>query len=200
MVDWTLKPLVYLLNSDRSVQTALDSSPILCCLSATKTSCQHSSIVALRPQRPYELLVHPGRPLRLSHSSWALWMFNVQCCFMSTETVRTIRDWEPRTSTSTFTISFWALSQHTAQIPFLLPSAKHCIGFAVQSLLQLLKLPSNRSYNFVSSCLQLFKLGLRRPYNLISYCRQPLLTWYQLNKFHPVRFLLPSTTLNFNRM
>ena len=27
----------------------------------------------------------------------------VQCCFMSTETVRTIRDREPRTATSTFT-------------------------------------------------------------------------------------------------
>ena len=27
----------------------------------------------------------------------------VQCCFTSTETVRTIRDGEPRTSTSTFT-------------------------------------------------------------------------------------------------
>ena len=27
----------------------------------------------------------------------------VQCCFTLTETVRTIRDWEPRTATSTFT-------------------------------------------------------------------------------------------------
>ena len=27
----------------------------------------------------------------------------VQCCFTSTETIRTIRDGEPRTATSTFT-------------------------------------------------------------------------------------------------
>ena len=49
----------------------------------------------------------PGRPPRLSHST-------VQCCLTSTETmrtifnvatesIRTVRDGEPRTSTSTFT-------------------------------------------------------------------------------------------------
>ena len=27
----------------------------------------------------------------------------VQCCFTSTETIRTVRDWKPRTATSTFT-------------------------------------------------------------------------------------------------
>ena len=44
-----------------------------------------------------------GRPPRLSHSSWPLCCPLVQCCFTSTETVRTVRDGEPRTSTSTFT-------------------------------------------------------------------------------------------------
>ena len=43
--------------------------------------------VALRPQRPYRLL-------------WTGSFF--QCCFTSTETVRNIRDGEPRTATSTF--------------------------------------------------------------------------------------------------
>ena len=61
--------------------------------------------VALRPQRPYGLLGagSPGRPPRLSHSSCALNNSSSQCCFTSTETVRTIRDGEPRTATSTFT-------------------------------------------------------------------------------------------------
>ena len=64
--------------------------------------------VALRPQRPYGLLGtgSPGRPPRLSHSTWALRRecgVQVQCCFTSTETVRTIRDGKPWTSTSTFT-------------------------------------------------------------------------------------------------
>ena len=60
--------------------------------------------VALRPQRPYGLLGtgSPGRPPRLSHGSWALVnRLCVQCCFTSTEVIRTIRDGEPRTSTST---------------------------------------------------------------------------------------------------
>ena len=43
----------------------------------------------------------PGPPPRRSHSSEWLWL--VQCCCTSSETVRTIRDGEPRTSTSTFT-------------------------------------------------------------------------------------------------
>ena len=50
----------------------------------------HTAPVALRPQRPSGT-GSPGRPPRLSHSS---------CCFTSTET---IRNWEPRTTTSTFT-------------------------------------------------------------------------------------------------
>ena len=56
--------------------------------------------VALRPQRPYGQLEtwSPGRPPRLSHSSG-----QVQCFFTSTETVRTMMNGEPRTSTSTFT-------------------------------------------------------------------------------------------------
>ena len=45
-----------------------------------------------------------GRPPQLSHSSWALTVcVHVQCCLKSTETVRTVRDGEPRTATSTFT-------------------------------------------------------------------------------------------------
>ena len=44
----------------------------------------------------------PGRPPPLSHSSWVL-SSSLQCCFTSTETVRTVRDGEPRTATSTFT-------------------------------------------------------------------------------------------------
>ena len=60
--------------------------------------------VALRPQKPYGLLAtgSPGRPPRLSHSSWPLTGL-VQCYSTSTETARTIRDWKPRTATSTFT-------------------------------------------------------------------------------------------------
>ena len=60
--------------------------------------------VALRPQRPQALLRigSPGRPPRLSHSSWALrWL--VQCCFTSTKIRSSVRDREPRTVTSTFT-------------------------------------------------------------------------------------------------
>ena len=90
-------------------------------------------------QRPCGLLGtgSPGRPPRLSHSSWASILLYVhrdhkdyqgsgaqdvhldfhtlssehkrfvQCCFTSTETIRTIRDGEPRTATSIFT--HWAL-------------------------------------------------------------------------------------------
>ena len=56
--------------------------------------------VALRPQG------RPGRPPRLSHSSRGLLAEQFKfrrCCFTSTETVRTIKDGEPRTSTSTLT-------------------------------------------------------------------------------------------------
>ena len=64
--------------------------------------------VALRLQRPYGLLGtgSPGRPPRLSHSSCALIFLHrsfVQCCFTSTETMRSIRDGMPRTATSTLT-------------------------------------------------------------------------------------------------
>ena len=56
-------------------------------------------IIALRTVRDGS----PGRPPRLSYSSRALFdQFN-QCCFTSTETIRTARDREPRTATSTFT-------------------------------------------------------------------------------------------------
>ena len=39
------------------------------------------------------------------HSAQTLSTFHieVQCCFTSTETIRTFRDWEPRTATPTFT-------------------------------------------------------------------------------------------------
>ena len=36
----------------------------------------------------------------------------VQCCFTSTETIRTIRDREPRTATSTFTQRMRSMSSH----------------------------------------------------------------------------------------
>ena len=62
--------------------------------------------VALRPhQRPKRLLGtgSPERPPRLSHSSRPLKAETRSVLFTSTETVRTIRDGEPRTATSTFT-------------------------------------------------------------------------------------------------
>ena len=37
------------------------------------------------------------------HTAPELWWFLVHCCFMSIETIRTIRDGEPRTATLTFT-------------------------------------------------------------------------------------------------
>ena len=43
----------------------------------------------------------PGRPPRLSHSSLVLTRV-VQCCFTSTETVRTVRDGESKMATWTF--------------------------------------------------------------------------------------------------
>ena len=49
----------------------------------------------------------PRRPPRLSHSSWALKVRQVQCRFTSTETIRTIGDGEPRTGTSTFAPELW---------------------------------------------------------------------------------------------
>ena len=54
------------------------------------------------PQRPYGLLMtwSPGRPPRLSHVQ-----VQVQCCLTSTESIRTVRDGEPRMATSTFTRS-----------------------------------------------------------------------------------------------
>ena len=59
---------------------------------------------ALRPQRPWGLLGSRGRPPRLPHSSWAL----SHPCSSSVllyvhRDIRTSRDWEPRTSTSTST-------------------------------------------------------------------------------------------------
>ena len=46
----------------------------------------------------------PGRPPRLSHSSWALnAVLLSKCCFTPTKTTRTIRDGGPRTFTSTCT-------------------------------------------------------------------------------------------------
>ena len=64
-----------------------------------------SANVALRPQKPQGLLGtwNPRRPSR--HSLTRLLISDspkVQCCFMSTEIMRIIRDGEPRTATSTF--------------------------------------------------------------------------------------------------
>jgi len=65
----------------------------------------HQFNVALRPQKPYRLL-YQGRGAQDGHLDvhtapdlWDGWRY-VQCC---TETVRIIRDGNPRTSTSTFT-------------------------------------------------------------------------------------------------
>ena len=60
--------------------------------------------VSLRPQKPSGLLGtgNPGWPPRLPYSSWTL-RARVQCCFTTTETIRPVRDGEPRTATSTFT-------------------------------------------------------------------------------------------------
>ena len=54
------------------------------------------STVVLRPQTPYGPLGigSPGRPPRLSHSSWALVTHNVQCSFTSSENVR-FGTWSP---------------------------------------------------------------------------------------------------------
>ena len=61
--------------------------------------------VALRPQRPYGLLGTGAQDVHLDfHTPSVLCSVSaVQCCFTSTETVRTVRDGEPGTSTSTFT-------------------------------------------------------------------------------------------------
>ena len=74
--------------------------------------------VALRPQRAYGLFgtgSPPGRPPQLSHSSRALNSCFFKYCYTSTETVRTITDAEPRTSTSTFT---QLLSSDTREFEF----------------------------------------------------------------------------------
>ena len=68
-------------------------------------------LLSVHRQKPWGLLGtgSAGRPPRLSHSSGALRERErerereFQCCFSSTETIRIIRDGEPRTSTSTFT-------------------------------------------------------------------------------------------------
>ena len=62
--------------------------------------------VTLRPQRPLGLLGtgSPRRPPRLSHTQpLSSDTEQVQCYFTATETIRTIRDGEPKTATSTFT-------------------------------------------------------------------------------------------------
>ena len=64
-----------------------------------------SANVALRPQKPQGLLGtwSPRRPPRLSLTRLLISDSpKVQCCFMSTEIMRTIRDVETRTATSTF--------------------------------------------------------------------------------------------------
>ena len=67
--------------------------------------------VALHPQSPYRPLGtgSPGWPPWLSHSSllWSVFFF-FKRCFTSTQTLRTIREGEPRTSTW-LSHSSWAL-------------------------------------------------------------------------------------------
>ena len=104
------------------------STPLALPLGQTGSCYSHSSElhlmhvrsfnVALRLQKPQDVLGtgSPGRPPRLSHSCWALTVcVHVQFYFTSTETVRTIRDGEPRTATSTFTqlLSSPLFTQHT---------------------------------------------------------------------------------------
>ena len=80
-------------------------SQIVSVEATTSNSSNHvvRTMLLLRPQRPYGLLEtgSPGLPPLLLHNhSRALFL---KCCFTSTETVRTIRDGEPRTPASTFT-------------------------------------------------------------------------------------------------
>ena len=58
---------------------------------------------ALCPQRQCGLLgtVSPRRPLDF-RTAPEVWRLIAQCFFTSTETVQTVRSWEPRMSTSTF--------------------------------------------------------------------------------------------------
>ena len=61
--------------------------------------------VALRSQRPYGLLETSTLTVTRLLSSESSILSFVQCCFTSTETVRTGRDGEPRTASSTVTQS-----------------------------------------------------------------------------------------------
>ena len=79
----------------------------------------HEFSVALRPQKPRGLLGTATSTftqlLRAGHFS-SLQFTSVQCRFTSTETIRTIRDGEPRTATSTFTqllSSLWSTKRWT---------------------------------------------------------------------------------------
>ena len=45
----------------------------------------------------------PGWSPRLSQLLSSVIRVQIQCCFTSPETIRTVRDVEPRTATSTFT-------------------------------------------------------------------------------------------------
>ena len=51
----------------------------------------------------------------------------LQCCFTSTETIRTVRDGEPRTSTSSFT---QLLSSVKGRLPFLYSASIRVIEFS----------------------------------------------------------------------
>ena len=81
----------------RDVHLDLHTVPELC-LAMTS-----SSMLQYAHRRPCPLLgtESPGRPPRLSLSSWAIsqWIHLV----LRPQTVRTVRDWDPGTSTSTFT-------------------------------------------------------------------------------------------------
>ena len=72
--------------------------------------------VTLRPQRPYGLL-GTGSSGRPPLSPWVmLQAVHVQCYFTSTETIRTIRDGEPRTATSTFTQLLNSLAGNSSSV------------------------------------------------------------------------------------
>ena len=72
--------------------------------------------VALRPQRPYGLLGpgNPGRPSRLSHSSWPLSSRLLHCCFTSTESKGLLGTgspgWPPRLLHSSWALQSWPAS------------------------------------------------------------------------------------------
>ena len=87
----------------RNRQTPLFELVLFCCRSELRSGCAKiemdvlgspALIVRMVSVCSFSVALRPQRPYGLSHSTRALGMFIVQCCFTSTETVRTIRDRE----------------------------------------------------------------------------------------------------------